>query len=408
MGVASDFMTSIQHKKILLGVCGGIAAYKSLYLVRELVRLGAEVRVVMTSAATEFVTPMAFQALTTQAVRTELYDEQAERAMGHIELARWADYLLIAPLTANTMAKMAHGIADDLLTTLYLVATCPVLICPAMNHSMWHHPATRSNCDTLLARGVRLVEPDTGPQACGEFGLGRMAEVTEIVYAVAYAHLHAQLSGQTICITAGPTQEAIDPVRYLSNRSSGKMGYALARAAYMAGARVVLISGPTHLQPPSGVEVIKVVSAQEMLQAVQQQLTPGMVFIGAAAVADYQPQQVAAAKLKKAKHALTQLTLQPTVDILATVGASKLARYVVGFAAETEQLLPHARAKLTNKALDMIIANQVGPGMGFEQDSNQVTVITKMQQIELGLTTKMHLAAQLIAIIAENLQNDAS
>ena len=272
-------MQDFINKKIVLGICGGIAAYKSAYLVRELTRLGAIVRVVMTPAAQQFITPMTMQALSGHDVRCELFDSQAERAMGHIELARWADYLLIAPASANCLAKMAHGLADDLLSTLYLVAEIPVLVCPAMNRSMWAHPATAANCNTLASRGVIMVDPEEGSQACGEQGFGRMSEVDNIVNALRLSDVHQRLQGLKILITAGPTREAIDPVRYISNQSSGKMGYAMASAAVMAGASVTLVSGPTALMPPVGVDFHRVDSAEEMLAVVMNHLQPGMIFI---------------------------------------------------------------------------------------------------------------------------------
>lgn len=402
-------MQDFLHKKILLGVCGGIAAYKSAYLVRELTRLGAHVRVVMTSSAMNFITPMTFQSLSGEEVRHALYDKDAERAMSHIELARWADYLLIAPLSANTLAKMAHGIADDLLTTLYLVAEVPVIVCPAMNHSMWSHPATKANCGLLKARGAVVIGPAKGEQACGEFGYGRMSEVDEIIQGLRLFDMKPLLIGKQVCITAGPTKEAIDPVRFISNHSSGKMGYALAVAAKMAGAQVTLISGPTHLPKPSDISYHEVVSAQEMLAVTKQQLTKDMIFIGAAAVADYQVATPSGQKIKKqGEEKEITLTLKQNPDILSFVAATQLASYVVGFAAETDELLMHARKKLMAKKLDMIIANQVGPGLGFDMNENKVTIITKNNQLDLDMTEKTRLAGQIIAIIAANLQNVAN
>ena len=292
-------MSDFAGKKILLGICGGVAAYKSAYLVRELILLGAEVRVVMTHGAQEFISPMLLQALSANEVRTELFDSQAERAMGHIELARWADFLVIAPATANCLAKMAQGLADDLLSTLYLVAETPILVCPAMNKSMWHHPATMANCELLRKRGVVFIGPEEGSQACGEFGMGRVSEVDQIINALRLYDVHQLLVGQKVVVTAGPTREAIDPVRYISNYSSGKMGFALAHAAAMAGAEVTLISGPSSLTAGAGIKWIKVDSAQEMYDAVMKTLHKGCLFIGTAAVADYQVQQPAKEKLKK-------------------------------------------------------------------------------------------------------------
>ena len=398
-------MQDFMNKKIVLGICGGIAAYKTAHLVRELTRLGAHVRVVMTASAQEFITPMTLQALSGHAVRSEVFDSEAERAMGHIELARWADYLLIAPATANCLAKMAQGFADDLLSTIYLVTEAPVLVCPAMNRSMWAHPATQANVEQLIQRGVLMVGPEEGSQACGEYGFGRMSEVENIIAALRLHNMPRLLQGQHVLITAGPTHEAIDPVRYISNRSSGKMGYALALAARMAGATVTLISGPSALTPPEGVIFYSVETAREMHDAVMQHMQPGMVFIGAAAVGDYGVQNAAVHKLKKQASATLTLTLNP--DILAAVADSGKAAFVVGFAAETTDLLTHAAEKLRVKKLDMIIANQVGAGLGFDVDDNQVTVLTKNTQIDLEKTNKTRLAGQLIAILAEYMQNVA-
>ena len=398
-------MQDFANKKIVLGVCGGIAAYKSAYLVRELTSLGAIVRVVMTQSAQQFITPMTMQALSGHEVRCELFDSQAERAMGHIELARWADYLLIAPASANCLAKLAHGLADDLLSTLYLVAETPVLVCPAMNRSMWAHPATQANCKLLDSRGVIIVGPDEGSQACGEQGYGRMSEVDSIITALRLHEVSRLLQGRKVMITAGPTREAIDPVRYISNHSSGKMGYALAAAASMAGADVTLISGPTALMPPPAVRYHAVESAQEMLDVVTAHLQPGMIFIGTAAVADYHVQSPAGQKLKKKDNASLTLHLEANPDILAIVARSRKAAYVVGFAAETNDVLQHAKEKLKTKKVDMMIANQVGKGLGFEKDLHQVTVLTKHGETELGMTHKTRLAGQIIAIIATSLQN---
>lgn len=400
-------MQDFVNKKIVLGICGGIAAYKSAMLVRELTQLGAMVRVVMTSSAQAFITPMTLQALSGHEVRCELFDSQAERAMGHIELARWADYFLIAPASANCLAKMAHGLADDLLSTIYLVAETPVLVCPAMNHSMWNHAATQANCQRLASRGVIIVGPEEGSQACGEQGFGRMSEVENIISALRLHDLSQLLSGQHVLITAGPTHEAIDPVRFIGNRSSGKMGYALAQAAQMAGAQVTLISGPSALTPPPGVDFYRVDTAQAMLDAVMQHLQPGMIFIGAAAVADYHVEAPAVQKLKKGENTTLTLNLTLNPDILSTVASSKKAVFVVGFAAETTDVLEHAKTKLQAKKIDMIVANQVGDGLGFDMDDNQVTVLTKNGQIDVARAYKTRIAGQIIAIIAANLHNAA-
>jgi len=401
-------MQDFANKKIVLGISGGIAAYKIADLVRKLCAEGALVRVIMTASAQAFITPMTFQALSGEGVRSELFDSEAERAMGHIELARWADYLVIAPASANCIAKMAHGLADDLLSTLYLVTETPVIICPAMNKSMWAHPATEANCKTLLARGVIIVGPLEGAQACGEYGFGRMSEVFEILAALRLYEVSHLLDGRDVLITAGPTREMIDPVRYISNRSSGKMGYALARAARMAGAKVTLISGPTTIDPPSGIDFVRVTSACEMHDAVMSHLKPGIIFIGAAAVADYHVEAPLTDKLKKQDNAKITLTLIKNADILSAVAFSETAGYVVGFAAETTNILNYALEKLHSKKLDMIITNQVGEGMGFECDDNQVVVIANNAQTELPMTNKTRLAGQIIAILATNLQNVAN
>lgn len=398
-------MQDFANKKIVLGICGGIAAYKSAYLVRELSRLGAEIRVVMTESAQQFITPLTLQALSGHDVRVDLFDQQAERAMGHIELARWADYLLIAPASANCLAKMANGLADDLLTTLYLVAETPVIVCPAMNKSMWLHPATQANCELLSQRGVILVGPEEGSQACGEHGFGRLSEIDNIINALRLHQVSQLLQGKHVLITAGPTREAIDPVRYVSNHSSGKMGYALAQAACLAGAQVTLISGPTSLVPPPGVLCDYVDSAQAMYESVMHHLQTGMIFIATAAVADYGLQTPAQEKIKRQDKKELTLHLKANPDILAAVAASGKASYVVGFAAETTEVVKHAKDKLYAKKLDMIIANQVGGGLGFDSDSNQVTVLTAKGQTELPLTHKTRLAGQIIAILAANLQN---
>jgi phosphopantothenoylcysteine decarboxylase/phosphopantothenate--cysteine ligase len=398
-------MQDFTGKKIVLGICGGIAAYKSAYLVREFVKLGAEIRVVMTESAQQFITPLTLQALSGNDVRTELFDHQAERAMGHIELARWADYLLVAPASANCLAKFAHGLADDLLSTLYLVAETPVIVCPAMNQSMWHHPATQHNCERLRQRGVRIVGPEVGSQACGEFGLGRLSETDVIINALRLPFQSPSLVGQHVLITAGPTREALDPIRYLSNNSSGKMGYALAQAAHFAGATVTLVSGPTSQKAPEGVTVCQVTSAQSMQEAVMNNLTPGTIFIGCAAVADFAPKSVASKKIKKQGQEEITLQLKTNPDILAAVANSGKASFVVGFAAETDDLIENARKKLRSKKVDMIIANQVGDGLGFDSDCNEVTILTEESQTPLPKTNKMRLAGQIIAILAATRQN---
>jgi phosphopantothenoylcysteine decarboxylase/phosphopantothenate--cysteine ligase len=396
-------MQDFMNKKILLGVCGGVAAYKAAYLIRELKGLGADVQVVMTHSAQEFLRPLLLQALSGKEVRTQLFDLHAEKAMGHIELARWADYLIISPASANCLAKMAHGVANDLLSTLYLVTETPTIVCPAMNKSMWAHPATQANCQLLKERGVIFVGPQKGLQACGEYGLGRGSEAEQILIALRLLALNQRLAGKRLVITAGPTREFIDPVRYLSNCSSGKMGYALAEAAAWAGAQVILISGPTNLETQANIEVIQVESAQDMLNAVMNNLHEGSLFIGAAAVSDYRVDLISKDKIKKKDQEKLNLHLVKNVDILQAVVASRKAGYVVGFAAETKNLLDYAQDKLHQKQLDMIVANQVGKN--FDSDFNQVLVLTQDKQIELPLTHKMILAGEIIAILATNLQN---
>lgn len=398
-------MQDFRDKKIVLGVCGGIAAYKSAYLVRELTSLGAEVRVVMTANAEQFITPLTLQALSGHDVRRALFDSAAERAMGHIELARWANYLLIAPASANCLAKMAHGLADDLLSTLYLATNAPVIVCPAMNKNMWHHPATQANIQLLTQRGVILVGPEEGEQACGDYGLGRLSDINAMINALRLQSVNQLLAGQKVLITAGPTEESLDPVRYLSNHSSGKMGYALAIAAFMAGAEVTLVSGPVAQTVPHGVKCYLVRSAREMHHRVMAELQEGMIFIGCAAVADFMPEVRSDKKIKKHDGIglSCQLSLNP--DILKDVAFSGKARFVIGFAAETDDVITNAEKKRKAKQLDMIIANQVGPNLGFDQDDNQVTIISAERHIALPSMNKVRLAGEIIAILAASIQN---
>jgi phosphopantothenoylcysteine decarboxylase/phosphopantothenate--cysteine ligase len=388
---------SLSGKKILLGVTGGIAAYKSCELVRLLKGEGAEVRVVLTNAAARFVTPLTFQALSGNPVRTCLFDEAHEAAMGHIELARWADRLVVAPATADFIARLAHGLADDLLTTLCLATDAPLLLAPAMNHRMWEHAATRHNLALLVSRGVILVGPDEGGLACGEEGPGRMSEPVEIVRRLQGER--GLFAGQKVMVTAGPTREALDPVRYLSNRSSGKMGFALARAFASEGARVTLVSGPVALPTPAKVERIDVESAQEMRQAVMASVGGQDLFVACAAVADYRPAKRQARKIKKSSDIL-ELRLEPNPDILTEVAALRDGPFTVGFAAETDNLLEYARRKLDTKGVDMIAANQVGNGQGFDVDRNALTVIWKGGQQQLPMQSKARLAEALVALIA--------
>ncbi|MEF3193256.1 MAG: bifunctional phosphopantothenoylcysteine decarboxylase/phosphopantothenate--cysteine ligase CoaBC [Halothiobacillaceae bacterium] len=398
---------NLTGKHILLGLSGGIAAYKACELVRRLRDAGAEVRVVMTEGATRFLQPLTLQALSGHPVRTSLWDEAAEAAMGHIELARWADAILIAPASADVLARLAAGMADDLLTTLCLASQAPLLVAPAMNRMMWAHPATQANVQTLAARGVILLGPAAGAQACGETGAGRMLEPIELVARLA-EHLvpppHG-LAGKRVVITAGPTREAIDPVRFISNRSSGRMGYALAEAARDAGAEVVLISGPTALPTPQGVTRIDVETALQMREAVMGAM-PCDIFIGTAAVADYRPLEAAPKKIKKGAEQFT-ITLVKNPDIVSEVAALPERPFVVGFAAETEHVLEHARDKLVRKKLDLIAANRVGEGLAFDQPDNALTVLWDGGQAELPQADKRLLARQLIEFIAQKIQDRA-
>jgi phosphopantothenoylcysteine decarboxylase/phosphopantothenate--cysteine ligase len=393
-------VANLADKKILLGVTGGIAAYKAAELTRFLRGAGATVRVVMTRAATAFIAPLTFQALSGHPVHLELLDPAEESAMGHIDLARWADLILVAPATADFMARLRAGLADDLLTTLCLAATVPIALAPAMNRAMWDHPATRDNAACLERRGVHLFGPASGEQACGETGPGRMLEPAHILDAVAALLGGGLLAGLPILITAGPTREAIDPVRYISNRSSGKMGYALAEVATAMGADVILVSGPTVLPAPRVRELVRVESAAEMYEAVMARAPACAIYIGTAAVADYSPATAAAGKIKKTAGEMT-LALQKTRDILGTVAALGKRPFTVGFAAETERLEDYARQKLAAKSLDMVAANRVGPGLGFDTDDNALFVCWAGGDTVLPKAPKRLLAAQLLRLIAE-------
>jgi phosphopantothenoylcysteine decarboxylase/phosphopantothenate--cysteine ligase len=399
-------MGSSTPVRVLLGVSGGIAAYKSAEIVRRLRERGAEVQVVMTAGARQFVTPLTFQALSGRPVRSDLWDEAAEAAMGHIELARWADRILVAPATADFIARLAHGLADDLLATLCLATEVPISIAPAMNRLMWSNPATQANVALLRSRGVTILGPGIGDQACGETGPGRMLEPADLVEAILAAVPAATpadagvLAGRKVLVTAGPTRERIDPVRFITNRSSGKMGYAVAEAARDAGAEVVLVSGPVNLPAPPGLRRVCVETAEQMMSAVNADLPGTDVFIAAAAVSDYRPVQVSSEKIKKTSDSLL-LALSRTPDILATVAAGKSRPFVVGFAAETQNVERNALAKLEGKRLDMIAANQVGDGLAFDCDDNALTVYWPGGKRELPKAGKAKLAAQLIAVIAE-------
>ena len=395
-------MSRLPNRRIVLGVAGGIAAYKAADLVRRLRDRNFEVRVVMTAAAREFVAPLTFQALSSNPVHCDLLDEQAEAGMGHIELARWADLVLIAPATANVLARLAHGFADDLLTTLCLATTAPVVVAPAMNQQMWQAGATRANVLALLERGVAMLGPGEGDQACGEVGPGRMLEPEEIAARIAARFRGGALEGVEVLVTAGPTREALDPVRYLTNHSTGKMGYAVAVAAAEAGARVSLVSGPTALPAPPGVERIDVTSAEEMYTKVMARAARCDIFIAAAAVGDYRPARCAEQKIKKEDGPAT-LDLVRTPDIVAGIAAMDGGPFTVGFAAETESVQAHAQDKLDRKGLDMIAANRVGlPDRGFASERNALSVLWRDGgSRELGLASKAEIARSLMALVAE-------
>lgn len=405
-------MSTSEIQRVLVGMTGGIAAYKTPDLVRRLRERGLEVRVVMTEGAQGFVTPLTLQAVSGHRVATGLLDAEAEAAMGHIELARWANQVLVAPASANFLARLAHGFADDLLSTLCLATEAPIAVAPAMNQVMWRAPATRANCELLSARGVRLLGPGEGDQACGETGAGRMLEPVELVAALldrGAVTLRGRLAGRTVLITSGPTREALDPVRYLTNHSSGKMGHALAAAARDAGARVLLVSGPTALAAPVGVETVAVESAREMHREVMDRVAEADIFIAAAAVADYRPEQSAERKIKKSDSE-TALRLVPNPDILSEVAALAHNRpFTVGFAAETDALEQHARGKLDRKGLDMIAANWVGADRGFHTDDNALEVFWPgAGHTSLARADKPALARQLIELIAEHYHHAAS
>jgi phosphopantothenoylcysteine decarboxylase/phosphopantothenate--cysteine ligase len=394
----------MQGKRILLGVTGGIAAYKSPDLVRRLRERGAEVQVVMTASARQFVNPLTFQAVSGHAVRTDLWDPAAEAAMGHIELARWADLVLVAPASAGFIARLAGGQADDLLTTLCLATEAPIALAPAMNRVMWANAATRANVATLQARGILTFGPAEGDQACGEVGAGRMLEPIELADRLTHQILRdGPLQGRRVLITAGPTRERIDPVRFISNRSSGKMGFAVAQAAREAGAEVVLVCGPVSSPTPTGVRRVDVESAADMLAGVLGEVDGCDIFISTAAIADYRPAQPASQKIKKTSDTL-DLSMERTVDVIATVAARPHRPFVVGFAAETEAVEQHARAKLLKKNLDMIAANEVGHDKAFDCEDNQLVVLWRYGRQELGKASKLALARELIALIAQSFE----
>jgi phosphopantothenoylcysteine decarboxylase/phosphopantothenate--cysteine ligase len=389
---------------VVLGITGGIAAYKSPDLVRRLRERGAEVQIVMTASAAEFVTETALQAVSGRPVRDNLWDKEAEAAMSHIELARWADVVLIAPATAEVMARIVSGGAPDLLTTICLATEAPIALAPAMNRVMWSNPATEANRKVLEERGIHLIGPGVGSQACGETGAGRMLEpdvIAATVFNITAEKGQGLFEGRKVVITAGPTREAIDPVRYITNRSSGKMGYAMASAAAAQGADVILVSGPVELADPVGVEVVRVESAEEMFDATHAAVVDADMFIAAAAVADYRPAKIVEQKIKKSDASIS-LELVRCPDILASVAALDAAPFTVGFAAETEKVREYARAKMQKKGLDMIIANRVGHDRGFDRDDNAVTVLWDGGEQSFPTSLKVELARNLIELVAKH------
>ena len=396
-------MSTLSNKRIIVGVSGGIAAYKSAELVRRLQDAGAEVRVVMTPGAEEFIRPLTLQALSGHPVHADLLDPEAEAGMGHIELARWADLVLIAPATADFIATMVHGRANSLLNAIYLATPAIVAVAPAMNQGMWSHPATTANIELLSQRQLRILAPDNGVQACGDIGPGRMQQPDMLVEQVVACFASQQLSGKKMVITAGPTREAIDPVRYISNHSSGKMGYALAEAAIEAGAEVTLISGPVNLQPPERCTLIPVISAADMHSATMSACANAEILIASAAVADYRPVTVATQKIKKHADAMT-LEMEKNPDIVSAAASEYSDLFVVGFAAETQDVESYARGKLERKNLDAIVANDVSRSdVGFNSDNNEAWWISADTSKAFSIRSKTQLARDIVAAIAEQL-----
>lgn len=398
-------MARLLNRNFIIGITGSIAAYKAAEITRELIREGANVRVVMTEGACEFITPLTLQALSGNPVHTGLLDTEAEAAMGHIELARWADSVVVAPASADSIARLVQGRADDLLGACVLATPAPVFVAPAMNQEMWAKAATQQNIQMLSARGVTILGPGSGSQACGDVGAGRLLEPHEIIESLVARFATGQLAGKHVVITAGPTREPLCPVRYLSNRSSGKMGYALAEACVNAGAKTTLISGPVHCDAASGVEVVQVETTQEMLDASVGHASVADMFIGAAAVVDFKPETVATQKIKRAGSESMELKLVSNPDIIATVATLKMRPdLVVGFAAETNDVKSYARAKLERKNLDFIFANDVSDeAIGFNSDSNAGTLISKESEITMAMSSKRVLAETIIAELAKQL-----
>ena len=400
-------MHSLTNKNILLGVTGGIAAYKAAEIVRHLKKSGSSVRVVMTKSAEEFITPLTLQALSGNRVSRELLDAEAEAAMGHIELAKWADGILIAPATANTLARLSSGRGDDLLSTLTLAFEGPISLAPAMNQAMWRDSRTQENLKKLIDKGYILCGPGSGEQACGDVGLGRMLEPLEIMEIFSDSFKEGMLSGKTVLITAGPTKEPIDPVRFITNRSSGKMGYSLAEAAIDAGAIVTLITGPVDIEPPMKCNTIPVETAKEMHEAVMHHVNKKDIYIGTAAVSDYRPARKNETKLKKDdKGSPLILELVENQDILKSVSELDERPFVVGFAAETNDLIKNAKTKFKNKGLDLVVANDVSDkSIGFDSDDNAVTLITKRRNLAIEKESKRKIAKKIIKLIAEEIDD---
>ena len=398
-------MKSLANKNILLGVTGGIAAYKSAEIVRHLKKSGASVRVVMTKSAEEFITPLTLQALSGNRVSTELLDAEAEAAMGHIELAKWADGILIAPATANTLARISSGRGDDLLSTVTLAFDGPVSLAPAMNQAMWLDKRTQENLEKLIQQDFGICGPGSGEQACGDIGLGRMLEPLEILEIFSLSFSKGAMLGKSILITAGPTQEPIDPVRFITNRSSGKMGYSLAEAAIESGAKVTLISGPVNLEPPTNCNLVEIKTAKEMYESVMHHIKGMDVYIGTAAVSDYSPAHINESKLKKdGSNAAMTLELKENQDILKSVSELNERPYVVGFAAETEDLIENAEKKLKNKKLDLIVANDVSDKeIGFDSDQNEVTLITHKGKELIQRQNKKKISKKIIDFISKRI-----
>ncbi|MDP6315115.1 MAG: bifunctional phosphopantothenoylcysteine decarboxylase/phosphopantothenate--cysteine ligase CoaBC [Pseudomonadales bacterium] len=407
--VTEQPVKQLTNKRILLGITGGIAAYKAAELVRRFQDQGAEVRVVMTHAATEFITPLTMQALSGFPVHLDILDTETESVMGHIELARWADLLIVAPASADFIARYCGGHGNDLLTTICLAAECHIAIVPAMNQAMWSNEQTQINIEYLQQSKVHLFGPDEGQQACGEVGLGRLLEVDQIVSSTVAIFPTEKLLGKKVVITAGPTREAIDPVRYITNHSSGKQGYALAEAAVDAGAEVVLVSGPSTLSPPDRVRTIDVISASDMFSAVMSEIDDCDIFIGVAAVADFRPVSSAKHKIKKDGAPSNQsisIELVENPDIIASVASRKNKPFTVGFAAETENLLDNARLKLKKKNLDMIVANDVSDtSIGFNSEDNASTILMSDEQISLPKTSKRNVSGKIIDVIVEKVKS---